>query len=261
MIQRAQPTDPVVAEIAGRIRTAVQPWRVVLFGSRARGNAGLDSDYDIYVEVDAERSTLKEVDRQIRALLAGLGSRRIQLDLKVRTRGEIERRREDPGTIEWNVAREGKVVYADPGASTVLMPTRRVREPSTDSPPSMHEWLEAAERDLRHCQDLRKMARDYSPEICWLSHQTCERHLEALLVARQVRPKRTHRLNDLLSALRSVGCALKDLDADCELLTTHAVTPRYPAGLDLGPENAEAAFAAAERVIAAVRAELPPRLH
>jgi HEPN domain-containing protein len=125
----------------------------------------------------------------------------------------------------------------------------------------MYEWLEAADRDLRHCLDLKATDKDYSPEICWLSHQTCEKYLKALLVAQRVRPARTHKLNELLTALRSAGCELPGVDDDCTLLTTHAITPCYPAGLDLGEEDARTAFAAAERVVAAVRAHLPARLH
>jgi HEPN domain-containing protein len=125
----------------------------------------------------------------------------------------------------------------------------------------MNEWIDAAERDLRHCELLRSSNEHFYPEICWLSHQTCEKLMKALLVARHLRPKRTHDLVQLLSALRDSGCALPGLDDDCRLLTKHAITPRYPAGKNLGVDDARTAFVAAERVISAVRAELPKRLH
>jgi hypothetical protein len=37
----------------------------------------------------------------------------------------------------------------------------------------------------------------------------------------------------------------------------HAITPRYPAGMHLTEENARIATAAAERIVAAVRSQLP----
>jgi HEPN domain-containing protein len=89
----------------------------------------------------------------------------------------------------------------------------------------------------------------------------CEKYLKALLVARRVRPERTHILTDLLRAVRGSGAALPGLDADCELLTKHAITPGYPADNKLRLNHARKAFAAAQRIISAVRAELPPRLH
>lgn len=46
-------TDPWQSTIVGRIVRLVDPVRIVLFGSRARGSARADSDYDLLVVVDA----------------------------------------------------------------------------------------------------------------------------------------------------------------------------------------------------------------
>jgi HEPN domain-containing protein/predicted nucleotidyltransferase len=256
VIQRADSHPDIADDIASRIRQAVQPWRIVLFGSRARGDHREWSDYDVYVEVSEEGVTATALHDRIREALSGIYS----LDIKVNPPGEIERRRDDPGTIEWDVAREGRVLFADPRAPSVLTPPKRVSEPPADVPESVSEWLEVAERDLRHCHLLEKQDPSYSPEICWLSHQTCEKHMKALLVAQHVRPDRTHDLKTLLAALRAAGLPLPGLDTDCELLSKHAITPRYPAGLKLGVDAATAALAAAERVVRALRAELPPHL-
>jgi hypothetical protein len=43
--------DPVLAEIVHRLVAAYEPERIYLFGSRARGDAGSDSDYDLLVVV------------------------------------------------------------------------------------------------------------------------------------------------------------------------------------------------------------------
>jgi HEPN domain-containing protein/predicted nucleotidyltransferase len=258
MAQGAEVQSDVTGAIVARIIGEVRAWRIVLFGSRARGDATPDSDWDIYLEVDAPRESLKEIRDAVYSLLSGFG---VSVDTKVARAGEIERRQEDPGTIEWDVAREGLLLYSDPAAPTTLAPPRRIGERPKEPPESMHEWIEAAERDLRLRELVKSSNENFSPEICWLSHQTCEKIMKALLVARHVRPKRTHDLGQLLSALRDSGCALTGLDDDCRLLTKHAITPRYPAGNKLGIDDARTAFAAAERVVSAVRAELPPRLH
>jgi len=43
--------SPVLKEIIQRLVSAYQPERIYLFGSVARGDAGLDSDYDLMVIV------------------------------------------------------------------------------------------------------------------------------------------------------------------------------------------------------------------
>ena len=263
---RSPSTPDVADEIAAQIARELRPWRVVLFGSRARGTAHADSDYDFYVEV----GDLGEVGdpAAVNALLKAAHNRLIGLrlapgrsvDFKVSPPGTIERRRDDPGTIEWDVAREGRVLYADPAAPRNITPPGRIGEPSREPPESVHEWLASANRNLR-LRERISSSEDFSPDICWLSHEVAEKYMKALLVARRVRPDRTHDLTSLLAALRAAGCTLTGLDEDAKLLTKYAVIPRYPAGLDLGADEASAATAAANRIVGAVRAELPPSVH
>ncbi len=244
----------VAAEAAARIAAAVRPWRIILFGSRARGTAKADSDYDFYIEVDAAEEALHDVDRCVRE---SLRQRELSFDAKVVRRGSLERRRDDPGTIEWDVAREGKVLYADPKAPTSIAPTSRVRKPKPETPESVAEWVERADRHIRLAEHLWARGDDFWPELCWLSHQMCEMLMKALLVARFMRPERTHNLNTLLGALRRDGLELGPLDAGCELLTPYAITARYAAGLRLTEQNARDAREAAARITSAVRARLP----
>jgi HEPN domain-containing protein/predicted nucleotidyltransferase len=254
MIQRAEVVDPVAIEASARMAEAVRPWRIVLFGSRARGTAKPDSDYDFYVEVDADADRLRDIQQRLReSLYRG----RLSFDLKVMQRGSLERRRDDPGTIEWDVAREGKVLYADPVAPTSIAPPGRVREGSRRTPESVAEWIESGERDIRHADHLWRAPESFWPEICWLSHQMCEKFIKALLVSRFVRPERTHDLTSLLGPLREDGADVGALDVDCTLLNKHAITPRYPAGMHLTEQDARSASAAAARIVAAVRARLP----
>ena len=133
MIQRAQTSDRHAEAIAARIASAVQPWRIVLFGSRARGDASEESDCDVYVEVDEPRERPGESERLIRTLFIGPGWR---LEFTVRRRGEIECRSRDPGTIEWDVAREGRLLYADDAAPALPSADTRVREPQPLPPES-----------------------------------------------------------------------------------------------------------------------------
>src|SRR5258708_2994474 len=104
MIQKVVRHDEVVDEVAARIAEAVRPWRIVLFGSRARGDSREDSDYDLLIEIDSSATPRIEIERQIRELFLG---RAFRVDVKLRGPGEIERRRDDPGALEWDGARGG----------------------------------------------------------------------------------------------------------------------------------------------------------
>ena len=91
------------------IANAVQPDRIILFGSRATGGAVRDSDYDFLVvvpEVENER----QVSRRIyRALL----DRRVDaaVDIVVVDRDTLARHRNTPGMIYREAIAEGKVAY------------------------------------------------------------------------------------------------------------------------------------------------------
>jgi HEPN domain-containing protein/predicted nucleotidyltransferase len=245
----AAATDEMVARIGERFR----PWRIVLFGSRARGDARADSDYDLFVEVDVPADSLVDAEDGIWLFTDDFGR---QAEVHLEPAGQIERERDDPGTIEWDVAREGILLYADPSAPTQLAPVPRVSEPSAEPPKSTWRWVEVGDTDLRAARKLAEEGQFFGP-VCFHCQQAGEKYLKALLVSRRLRPRRTHDLKKLLADLRAGGCELPGLDKDCKLLSTHAVTPRYSLGLRAG--DARKALAAAERLVAQVTALLPER--
>lgn len=49
--EQIKKVDPVLEEISGRLVEALSAKRLYLFGSRAKGNEKIDSDYDILVVV------------------------------------------------------------------------------------------------------------------------------------------------------------------------------------------------------------------
>ena len=52
---RSEPVDDVLLqEIVGKIVERFQPRRIILFGSRARGDHRRDSDLDLFVEMDTD---------------------------------------------------------------------------------------------------------------------------------------------------------------------------------------------------------------
>ena len=60
---RSLSDDQVLTELVRRLREAFQPERIYLFGSKARGEAGPDSDYDLLVVVPDEASPERKRSR------------------------------------------------------------------------------------------------------------------------------------------------------------------------------------------------------
>jgi len=58
----------ILAEIVDRILSVGSPQRIILFGSRARGEARVDSDYDILVVEDSELPRWDRSRKYLRAL-------------------------------------------------------------------------------------------------------------------------------------------------------------------------------------------------
>lgn len=85
----------------------IQVKQILLFGSRARREAGKESDWDFFVIVDRELSFTEKWDiiDEIKRLLAKLS---IPNDLVVSSEEAFEEMKKYPGTISYEVAREGE---------------------------------------------------------------------------------------------------------------------------------------------------------
>lgn len=92
--------------IAKIVETA-KPDRVILFGSRARGDAQDDSDFDFLVIEPHVEDRAKEMVR-IRRALRPL---RIPVDILVYSRDDVVRWGDQPGSALYFALREGKIVY------------------------------------------------------------------------------------------------------------------------------------------------------
>src|SRR5882672_10652296 len=99
--------QPSIQEITKRIVEAFRPARIVLFGSRARGDARSDSDLDLMVEMASE---LRPMDRA-RAIYKLFGPRRWSMDVVVYTPQEIAQQRQYDNSLIRVIEEEGRVLY------------------------------------------------------------------------------------------------------------------------------------------------------
>ena len=100
--------DKVDLAVKTTIKVA-QPSRVFIFGSWARGEATADSDLDLAIFVQDNRTAeISELRKKIRA---GLGELRMSIDLVIATEAQVDEFLSSINSIYYEIVREGKLVY------------------------------------------------------------------------------------------------------------------------------------------------------
>ena len=106
-VERRSGSGEVPPEIILRLVEGFDPVRVILFGSRARGEADESSDFDLLVvlpEAADKHSTMV-------AMLVALAEFAVPVDIVPTDVAEIAARGETPGSVLAQALAEGRVVY------------------------------------------------------------------------------------------------------------------------------------------------------
>lgn len=253
--------DPHLEAVTRVLVERLQPRRIVLFGSRARGDGDAWSDYDILVEWETVLSK-RERTVHVRAIVGELSR---DMDFMVLTPEEFERQRDDVGTTAYHIHREGLVLYREAGVSPeALVPAlARVREVPRGPPRSLPWWILRADSDFRIMEQSLATMNPVWDAICFHAHQSSEKLLKSVLVATHIPFKRIHPLRELLRQCPAELGTNVELRAACELLDELLPSARYPddpavALDDWMPTNVEGTRAAA--AARAVRAIVLPVL-
>lgn len=101
--------DPVLDEIARRLVAAYHPESLYLFGSAARGDAGVDSDYDVLLVVPDDASAERLRARRAYEVLWGIG---VAVDVLIWRRGAFDQSVRVPTSLPASVLREGILLHA-----------------------------------------------------------------------------------------------------------------------------------------------------
>lgn len=105
-------TEGPIQLIVQTIVDTIQPERVLLFGSQAKGTAHAGSDYDFLVVIkgiDNEREASRLIYRALLERKPG-----VAVDIIVVDSEKLRRRRHNPYMIYRQALREGKVCYERP---------------------------------------------------------------------------------------------------------------------------------------------------
>lgn len=101
--------DPALAAIVDRLVHAYGPERIYLFGSKARGDAGRDSDYDLLVVVPDDAEPERRRSRLAYKVLWETGR---AADVIVQSSQYFTARLHLQASLPATVVREGKLLYA-----------------------------------------------------------------------------------------------------------------------------------------------------
>jgi predicted nucleotidyltransferase len=102
-------TEELLAEVVRRIRLVGAPRAIVLFGSRARGDARPDSDLDVLIVEESDLPRFKRSGRYRRALRGVFPAK----DIVVWTPEEIAEWRAVPNAFITSVLAEGRILYEE----------------------------------------------------------------------------------------------------------------------------------------------------
>lgn len=101
--------DPHLSEVVRRLIEAFAPQRIYLFGSRARGEAGSESDYDLMLVVRDDTTPERRRSRLAYQVLRGTG---VAADVLVWPEDRFTSRLGVVASLPATIAREGKLLYA-----------------------------------------------------------------------------------------------------------------------------------------------------
>jgi len=108
IVEESMPLDSrIVGDLVRRIVNAVQPVRIILFGSVARGETSPDSDIDVLVVMPDGTHRL-DTTRYLYKQLFGCS---FPVDILVTTCSTLEQHKNNIGLIYHTILAEGKEVY------------------------------------------------------------------------------------------------------------------------------------------------------
>ena len=178
-------------EIVRQIVERADPVAIYLFGSRARGDAVEDSDYDLLVVVpdDARKERLWE------SVWDAAKSHRIAANPMIRLKSDFALYRHEVGSLSYEVELDGVQLWPRTGPDLrEILP--RPRSDGSMSRKVVESWLRRVERDIRAARKCCEGEDAIPDQGAYHVQQAAEKLTKAVLVAHQIRPRKGHKIEE-----------------------------------------------------------------
>jgi uncharacterized protein len=217
-IDRPDELERVVCRIAERI----DPLAIYLFGSRARGDADADSDYDLLVVVsdDAPQERLWE------SVWEAAKSRRIAANPMIRLKSDFALYRHEVGSLSYEVEIDGIQLWPRTGRDLREI-LSRPRSAGSMSAKVVGSWLRRVERDLRAARKCCEGEDAIPDQGAYHVQQAAEKLTKAVLVAHAIRPRKGHKIEEF-APLIPTTFPHRDRFLELEEFSKYAWAHRYP---------------------------------
>ena len=190
-LTRARPRIDHPAELARLVKqivAKVDPVAVYLFGSRARGDADVDSDYDLLIVVPDERMNRQVWDD----LLATRRSSDLVAELIPARASGFADWRHEVGTLPFEVNHDGIRLYPSGRRRLWIESSAPSVDRASMSRQVVGSWLRKVDLDLRMAR-LACAPEDSMPDqAAYHVQQAAEKLAKAALVAHGLRPRKGH---------------------------------------------------------------------
>jgi HEPN domain-containing protein len=195
---RPQIDDPEELDrVVRRLVEAYDPVAIYLLGSRARGDASADSDYDLMLVLADDNERVRSRQEVWRTA----PSRRIFVNAFLTRTGSFAWRQHEVGTLEYEVQVDGIRLYPAEGADLRATEAHNGEEPRSMSAKVVAEWLERVRSDLVMARKACEGDDPLPEQAAYHVQQAAEKLTNAVLVAVQKRPRKGHQIGEFAKRL------------------------------------------------------------
>ncbi len=240
-------TPILIDYIVKKIVKAIDPEKIILFGSYARGDYKKDSDLDLFIIKDGENNS-RDMTSNVLDLLWG---RRFPVDLFVRKTEEVEWnfRAKNPFYL-YHIFKDGKELYKK---KDHLLKDRFffMNKKNKEEVKLIKDWLKLAEENLSYAKLGMKEKKSFFHTTCFMCQGSTEKYLKAYLIWKGWELEKVHELDKLLKYCVKYDEEFTEIESECNLLNKHITDGRYPGDLpfeSIGVKDAREAIDAADKI-------------